>query len=179
MSIAAQSPSRLSAERWFAVCCKPREEAIAQENLERQGFRVYLPRICIQRRRRGKWVEVVEALFPRYVFIRVNPMERSTAPVRSTRGAVGLVRFGGQPAVIADEEMEALFRRENAQAGLHQDERPLFKAGQAVRLVDGPLAGMEGVFAEEDGDKRVAVLLQFLGKDNKMTVNRDWVIQAD
>ena len=32
-----------SNERWFAVCCKPRQEAVAEENLLRQGFRVYLP----------------------------------------------------------------------------------------------------------------------------------------
>lgn len=36
-------------ERWFAVCCKPREELVAQENLLRQGFHVYLPQIQVKR----------------------------------------------------------------------------------------------------------------------------------
>ncbi len=31
--------------RWLVVTCKPRQETIAQENLLRQGFTVYLPRI--------------------------------------------------------------------------------------------------------------------------------------
>jgi transcriptional antiterminator RfaH len=165
-------------ERWYAVCCKPRQETVAEENLLRQGFHVYLPRIRIRHRRRGQWLEAVEALFPRYVFIRIDPRQRSTAPVRSTRGVVGLVRFGGQPAVVPDSVMEALLQREDSASGLHQDQRPLFSAGEAVKFVDGPLAGMEGVFTEQDGEKRVIVLLELLGKANKVRVDRDWIAKA-
>ena len=61
---------------------------------------------------------------------------------------------------------------------MHEDKRPLFNAGDAVKLVDGPLAGMEAVFTEQDGDKRVIVLLELLGKANKVTVSRDWIARA-
>ena len=165
-------------ERWYAVCCKPRQEAVAEENLLRQGFQVYLPRIRIRQRRRGQWIDAVEVLFPRYIFIRVNTLQRSTAAVRSTRGAVGMVRFGGQPAVVPDAVMDALRQREDAASGLHEDERPLFSTGDTVKLVDGPLAGMEGVFTEQDGDRRVILLLELLGKANKVTVSRDWIAHA-
>jgi len=165
-------------ERWYAVRCKPRQEAVAEENLQRQGFHVYLPRIRIRQRRRGRWIDAVEVLFPRYIFIRIDPLRRSTATVRSTRGALGLVRFGGQPAVVPDAVMDALLQREDAASGLHQDNRPLFSAGEPVKLVDGPLTGMEGVFTQQDGDKRVIVLLELLGKANKISVSRDWVARA-
>jgi transcriptional antiterminator RfaH len=168
----------VATDRWYAVCCKPRQEAIAEENLLRQGFHVYLPRIRIRHRRRGQWLDLVEPLFPRYVFIRIDPRQRSLAPVRSTRGAVGLVRFGGQPAIVPDVVMNALSQREDAASGLHQDQRPLFSAGEAVKFVDGPLAGMEGVFTQQDGEKRVIVLLELLGKANKVKVDRDWVARA-
>ena len=165
-------------EHWYAVCCKPRQETVAEENLQRQDFQVYLPRIRIRHRRRGQWLDVVEALFPRYVFIRLDPRQRSMAPVRSTRGVVGLVRFGGQPAVVPDAVMEALAQRENAASGLHEDKRPPFSAGEAVKFVEGPLAGMEGIFTELDGEKRVIVLLELLGKANKVRVDRDWIARA-
>lgn len=165
-------------ESWYAVCCKPRQESVAEENLLRQGFRVYLPRIRIRQRRRGQWIDAVEVLFPRYIFIRLDPKRRSTAPVRSTRGVVGLVRFGGQPAIVPDAVMEALREREDQASGLHEDKRPLFNAGEPVKMVDGPLAGMEGIFTQQDGDKRVIVLLELLGKANKVTVSRDWVARA-
>ena len=73
----------------------------------RQGFHVYLPRIQVRRHRRGQWIDAVESLFPRYLFIRIDPHRSNIAPVRSTRGVVGLVRFGGQPAVVPDEVIDA------------------------------------------------------------------------
>ena len=165
-------------DRWYAVSCKPRQEAVAEENLLRQGFHVYLPRIRIRRRRRAQWIDAVEVLFPRYIFIRIDPLRRSTATVRSTRGVVGLVRFGGQPAVVPDAVMDALLKREDAASGLHQDSHPLFCAGEQVKFVDGPLVGMEGVFTQQDGDKRVIVLLNLLGKAHSVALSRDWIARA-
>ncbi len=164
-------------KHWLAVCCKPRQELVAQENLIRQDFNAYLPRIQVQRRRRGQWVNVAEALFPRYLFIQVDPDRDSVAPVRSTRGVTGLVSFGGQLAVVADEVINAILQREDQNSGLHQDSRPLFPPGEPVKLVEGPLAGMKGIFDQEDGEVRATVLLELLGKTNKVKVNRNWIIR--
>ncbi len=176
----ASSNSAVShaSEHWYAVCCKPRQEAIAEENLQRQGYRTYLPRIRNARHRHGQWVDVIEPLFPRYLFIRIDPALRSTAPVRSTRGAVGLVRFGGQPAIIPEEVIDTIVQRETPNTGLHENNRPLLCTGEPIRLVEGPLVGMEGIFTEEDGDKRVIVLMELLGKAHQIRVNRDWVTPA-
>ena len=163
---------------WYAVCCKPRQEAIAEENLLRQDFHVYMPRIRIRRHRRGQWIDAIEALFPRYLFIRIDPLRCNIAPVRSTRGVVGLVRFGGQPAVVSDEVIDALLQCEDTASGLHEDNRLRFRAGETIKLVDGPFAGMEAVFAEQDGEKRVIVLLELLGKTNKVRVDRDSIARA-
>ena len=74
--------------------------------------------------------------------------------------------------------MEALRQREDSASGLHQDKRAPFDAGEAVKFVDGPLAGLEGIFAQQDGEKRVIVLLELLGKANKVRVDRDWIARA-
>ena len=163
---------------WYAVCCKPRQESIAQENLERQDFHVYLPRLQTRKRRGGKWVEAVEALFPRYLFIRIDPLAQSTASVRSTRGACGLVRFGTHPAIVPDEIIAAIRQREDEASGLHPYVEPQFAEGETIMLVDGPFAGIEGIFAQQGGENRVIVLLELLGKANKIAVQRDWVAKA-
>lgn len=165
-------------ECWYVVYCKPRQETVAEENLRRQGFNVYLPRIRVRRRGQGQWVEAIEALFPRYLFLRIDPLWRSTSAVRSTRGVSGLVRFGAEPAVVPDTTINDLIQREDAASGLHVDADPPFYAGEPVKLLDGPLIGMEGVFTQQFGAKRVIVLLELLGKANKVTVSRDWIARA-
>jgi transcriptional antiterminator RfaH len=165
-------------ERWFAVCCKPRQEVVAQENLLRQGFHVYLPRVQVRRLRGGKWVDAIEVLFPRYLFIRIDSLAHSMAPVRSTRGVVGLVRFGQEPAVVPDRVIEALLQREDGQSGLHCDNCPPLCSGQPVKFIEGPLVGIEGIYNRQDGDERVIVLLELLGKTNKIITKREWVATA-
>lgn len=163
---------------WYTVCCKPRQETIAQENLQRQNYHVYLPRLQTRKRRSGKWVEVVEALFPGYLFIRLDPQMQSTAPVRSTRGTVGLLRFGGQPARVPEEIIAAIRQHEDTATGIHRDNCPPFKQGEAIKLVEGPLTGMEGIFSQQDGKERAIILLELLGKANRVAVQRDWIAKA-
>lgn len=165
-------------DRWYAVFCKPRQEAIAEENLALQGYWVHLPRISVRRRLHGRWIDTVEALFPRYIFIRVNPALQSTAPVRSTRGVTGLVRFGSEPAIVPTAVVDALIERADGVTGVHQDSRRLFRPGDPVKVVEGPFTGMEGIFNEQDGEKRVIVLLGLLGKANKVRISCDWIAQG-
>lgn len=164
--------------RWYAVSCKPRQEAVAEENLLRQGYQVYLPRISVRKRQRGHWRTTIEALFPRYAFVRLNLMQQNSMPIRSTRGAVGLVRFGGEAAVVPDHIVMALQAREEGASGLHSPELQRFERGEPIRMVEGPLTGIEGVFSEPDGDLRVIVMLELLGKANSIKVSRDWIARA-
>ena len=162
---------------WHAVMCKPRREALVEANLVNQGYRVCLPRLATQRRRDGKWVDSVEPLFPRYLFVAAGREQQGFAPVRSTLGVSGLVRFGGQPATVAEEVVEALRGRQDPATGACARRR-LFARGAAVEFRDGPFAGLDGVFDVEAGEDRVFVLLEFLGKTNKVKVSRDWLVPA-
>ena len=89
-------------KEWYAVQSRPRQEAIAELNLDRQGYHSYLPKILLRKRRRDKWTKVDEPLFPRYLFIQVDPDQHSLAPVRSTVGVSDLVRFGQQLRPVPD-----------------------------------------------------------------------------
>ena len=164
--------------RWYAVCCKPRQEMVAEENLRRQDYHVYLPRMRIRQSRRGQMRDSVAVLFPRYIFIRLDPQRRSMTAVRSTRGVVGMVRFGAEPAVVPDAVMDVLLQSKDAASGLHPNIQAKFNVGDPVKLVRGPLLGMEALFQELDGDKRVVVLLEMLGKANKIRISREWIARA-
>ena len=150
--------------RWFVGYTKRREEARAQENLLRQGFECHLPLIRTQKRTKGMLAWRLEPLFPRYLFLRpasgAAPMDR----VRSTLGMTGLVRFAGLPATVAQAVIEEL------KALGEEFRQALFKPGDSVRLADGPLAGLEGIFERADGDARAIVLLEFLSREHRVLV---------
>ena len=65
---------------------RPRQAALAVEHLERQGYCVFHPRLHVEQLRRGRPVVVEQALFPDYLFIRLQAGVDNFGPVRSTRG---------------------------------------------------------------------------------------------
>ena len=51
------SETRVQSAVWYAALCKPRREMVAEQNLNNQGYQVFLPRVATQRRRNGRWIE--------------------------------------------------------------------------------------------------------------------------
>ncbi len=148
---------------WYLVHTKPRQEALALENLARQGYECYLPTLVVEKLRRSTAVMVEEPLFPRYLFIHLGLdfKSQSWAPIHSTTGVSRLVRFGTEPAKVDDALIEVLREQEG-----HFKAQPqkLFTAGQKVVVTQGPFAGIEGVFQMATGEERVMVLIELMSK---------------
>lgn len=132
-------------------------------NLERQGYGVYFPRVRHKTLRRGGWSETIAALFPRYLFVRLNTAMQSLAPIRSTLGVAHLVRFGTEYVPVPHAVVDGLMRREDAD-GLHRIGEPTLKPGEPIRVIDGALAGVEAIFQYAASSDRVIVLLELLGR---------------
>ncbi len=161
-----------SVRYWFAVTTKPRSEGLAFENLQRQGYACLWPRVRSALRGPGGMRERVECLFPNYLFLHADPERESLAPVRSTRGALGLVRFGGQPARVPEGVIERIRARIDADDGLVRLETPELAPGDRVRVRQGPLSGVEGIFMAESGNQRVRLLLDLLGSTREVLLPR-------
>lgn len=141
---------------------KPRQEKLALENLQRQGYEAYLPLLRVRRRRQGKVIHSVEPLFPRYIFIHLDAATDNWGPIRSTIGMSRLVMFGQSPAQVPEDFIGCLQSGEDEQ-GLQNLPPHEFASGDSVRIVDGALAGYEAVFKARTGKDRVSVLLAFAG----------------
>jgi len=148
--------------RWFCVQTKPRAEETALEHLSRQHYRCFLPRIRVVRLRAGCRSRVIEPLFPRYLFLQAQPAVESLAPVRSTRGVIGLVRFGDRIAEAPDVLVRQLMDDAD-EGGLILQPDSDFQPGDRVRIVEGSLLGVEGVYSQRRGEDRALVLLSLLG----------------
>ena len=164
--------------RWYLIHTKPSGEMAAEDNLERQGYEVYLPRLAQPGQHHGRWRERVAALFPRYLFLRLNEGHQALGPVRSTVGVANVVRFGSDYAVVQERVISALRAREDPISGLHQLNRPRLLRGMAVTVAQGPFSGLEGVFEREAGTKRVLVLLNLLGRETSVSVSPDFILPS-
>lgn len=160
--------------RWYLIHTKPSGEALAESNLGRQGYEVYLPRLVQAVRRSGQWHDRIAALFPRYMFLRLSEGQQALNPVRSTVGVTSIVRFGARFTIVPDQVIRDLRARADPETGLHRLSRAGRPAlGAPVKIRMGPFDGLEGVFEREAGSERVVVLLRLLGQDARVCVPVD------
>lgn len=155
---------------WFAVYTRPRQERIALEHLERQAFHCFLPMAVNPYQRRSERKRRIEPLFPRYLFLNAVPDQQSLGPVRSTRGVATLVRFGQKLARLPEPVIEAINDRCDGDGLVQLDPVPV-EPGDKVRVFDGPLAGLEGIFKERKGEKRALLLAKLLGTESTLEVD--------
>ena len=164
-------------KQWFVVQSKPKQETLAEVNLGRQGYETYCPRIIQKHRYRGRWKKIIKPLVPRYLFVQLEQGRDDFSPIRSTLGVTGLVRFGGVPRGLTPGLIEEIKTREDDKQGIHVG-RPQWQAGEEIEIVDGALSGLKGLFLAESGEERVVVLLNMLGRENKVVVTQDAIVSA-
>jgi transcriptional antiterminator RfaH len=155
---------------WYVIHTKPRQEQRALSNLVQQGYGCYLPLLATERLRQGAVAVVQEPLFSRYMFIRLGTGQsgQSWAPIRSTLGVSSLVSFGAEPAKVCTELIETLRAQSDGQ--LDQPAR-LFKKGDQVQIMEGPFAGLQGIYQMTDGERRAMVLIELLSKPSRLTIS--------
>jgi len=164
-----------AAPRWYVLKTRARAEHIAQLNLQRQGYRVYLPLFHKNRRQRGEWRQVTEPLFAGYLFVQLEIGVQNFSPIRSTKGVLNLVRFSELPEPMPDGAVETLITNLESSA---ETPRPLFQPGARLQIVAGAFAGWEGICQAETPDERVLVLLNILGKQRPLAFPRNLAVPA-
>lgn len=161
---------------WYLVRTKVRAESFAQTQLERQGYVVCYPRAVRIVRCRGRALERIEPLFPRYVFVRLDVVRQSLGPVRNTFGVSEIVRFGEKYAVIPERVVCALIDNADPVSGLHRLKEPRFVRGAPVHVSGGAFGGLEGVFERYEGEQRVLILLEVLGRQTRICMQAHQVV---
>ena len=155
---------------WYLIYTKPQQERLARENLERQGYTVYLPMLSKNIRRGRRFHARISPLFPRYLFIRLSHRSDDWGPIRSTTGVVHLVKFGEQAVSVPSSLIEAIQSREDADGIYAVPQKPL-KKGDTVRFIEGSLSGYEAIFETRTSAERVMVLMDIAGKYTRLSIS--------
>jgi transcriptional antiterminator RfaH len=160
--------------RWYLATSKPRQEKRAMEQLANQGITACCPMISVEKVIRGKRQLVEEPLFTGYLFIQLDKESPYWGKIRSTRGMKDWVRFAGEVAQ-APCAMVQVFVDASKSENQHQPVINLFKKGQSVQILSGPFAGLQGIFEKHDGEMRSMILIEFLGKQNRLKLDNSQI----
>jgi len=148
----------LGGSRWYAAyTCTHHEKRIAQQ-LDERDVENFLPTYRSVRRWKDRRKELQLALFPSYVFVRVDLKDRLR--VLKLPGVVSFVTFGGAPAPLLDSEIETL--RQGMANPTRIQPHPYLKVGRRVRVADGPFAGTDGILVRRRDGCRVVVSIDLL-----------------
>jgi len=126
---------------WYVVYTKPRNEKKVAERLEKFGIIVYCPLVTQVKQWSDRKKKIQVPLFNSYVFVCVEDKDRQV--IFQVAGVVRYLFWLGKPAVVRDEEIEAL--KEGLKDIMSSVEVQSIQAGDLLNIPSGPFQGKEGV----------------------------------
>ena len=159
---------------WYLIYSKPKEEKLAKEHLERQGYETYLPLVLGRIKKRGRTQRSVQPMFPRYLFIYLSDQTDDWGPIRSTIGVSNLVKFGMTPAKVPENLIIRLKENEIGD-GYHDLPSKRLKKGDEILIVEGPFEGYEATLFSQNAEDRVVVLLKIAEQHIKIQLNQSLI----
>lgn len=149
---------------WFLIYTKFREELRAKTNLENQGFRVFSPMVSYQANFE-KTNSVIKPLFPRYIFIEINNLEKDITKINSSKGVSHLVIFGNNYSPVPNSVINYLKGKLGTNDILEQKiTKQSYLRGDKIIVKKGLLKGKEATFLSKNGNERVRILLNLMSE---------------
>lgn len=139
---------------WHVLYVNSRAEKKVADRLSLKGVEVFCPLRTEVRQWSDRKKKVEVPYFQSYVFVRFEPKQRLT--VLQTPGVVGYLYWLKRPAVIREEEMNAVMQFFEIHAHQRIDSAPL-SPGDKITIQEGALKDRKGVVLEQRNNK---VMLQ-------------------
>ena len=154
---------------WCIAQIKPNSYCYAIQNLERQGFETFLPKIKITQRKENKFVVKNVYVFPGYMFVCFDPHTISWTKINSTYGVSKILTFSNKPAEISSDLILELKNRYEINSNLMSKEN--LRKGDCIKFFSGPFTDLIGKIESIDENKRIWVLLEAMGGHQRLKLH--------
>ena len=156
--------------RWYAIHVRSRHEFQIFDRLKLKGIDAFLPTVKKLRKWKDRKKLVTFPLFPGYLFVRITNDARNILEVLKIKGVVNMIcTLPGEPARIPDEQIAAL--KTLVENGEDLDPYPYLTEGQNVRIIKGPMAGIEGILVEKLDKHFLVLSVDVLQQGVALTIN--------
>ena len=163
---------------WYVIHTYAAHELKTAKTLEQKvltlGLDNYIKEILIPTQEKikinkGKKSTMQEKIFPGYLLIRMEVNDDSWLAVRTTQGITGFVGTGSQPTRLPQEEVDVIKKFISQETPKVQAS---FSLGEAIKIVEGPVADMLGTVNKIDEDKgKVTVLVSIFGRETPVELD--------
>ncbi len=150
-------------KQWLVAQVHICHEKKTSVRLTRMGIENFLPVQKELHQWSDRRKEVERVLLPMMLFVHVDAEERKQVLTLSSVSRYLVMRGESVPAVIPETQMARFkFMLDYSEDAVSMSTCPL-APGEKVRVIKGPLRGLEGELVVDEGKSKVAVRLNMLG----------------
>ena len=157
-------------KKWLIAQIKPNSYNLAIRNLERQGFKTFLPKMEITQRQKNKFIVKNVYVFPGYMFVCFDPDIISWTKINSTYGVSKILSFNNKPSEISSDLIQDLKIRYEINSNPTQKET--LKPGDSIKFFSGPFADVIAKVESVDENNRIWVLLEAMGGYQRLKLKK-------
>jgi transcription antitermination factor NusG len=152
---------------WYALHTRYQHEKSVADLLAMKGFQTFLPTYRTTRQWKDRKKQLSLPLFPGYLFVE-DAADRKLQVV-NTPGVCSIISVAGVPAVIASDEIASI--RRAVESVYAVEPHPFLNDGDTVRVMSGPLSGIEGILARKKDTYRLVISIQMLGRSAAVEID--------
>lgn len=167
-------------EHWYCIYTKQKkEDQICKRLMDIPEIEIFNPKLKRTKYMRGRLREVVEELFPSYIFSRFNPVKYYHM-IKYTGGVKRIIGDGsGNPYIVDNRIIELI--KSKAKNGFILIEPSSFNVGTGEKVIikEGPLKGFMGIFLKElNARDRVLVLLNVMTYQARVEIEKGFLARV-
>lgn len=154
---------------WYAVFTVPQNEKSVVKQLDIREIESFLPTYEADRvwKNRQK-VRLTLPLFPTYVFVHINPLER--VKVLRSPGVLRIV--GNRNGTVSLPDAEVEFLRSNCRGQRIEPYRELV-VGKKVRIKSGTMQGLQGTLVRRSSGMRFVLTLELINQNAAVQISAE------
>jgi transcription antitermination factor NusG len=156
---------------WYAVYTRHQHEKTVASLLVGKGIQVFLPLYSAVHKWKDREKKLLLPLYPGYVFLR-DRLDRKLQ-ILTTPGVHSIVGTAGRPEPIPEFEIEAV--RCIVERSIAVKPYPFIRCGDWVRVMHGPLEGIEGFLLRKKNAYRLVLSVEMLMKSVAVEIDASMV----
>ena len=144
-------------KNWYIFYTCPRAEKKVYQDLISRNYDVFLPMLKKSRCWKNRQKKIIHTpLFPSYIF--VNTILSEVYKICKFPKIATYIRCGDSPSRIPIKDIESV--RKMLSLEIEVNVEPAYYNGELVKIITGPLAGLEGKLLNQKGLTRFGIELK-------------------